>query len=93
MMSNTSGICAIASHKGRAERRDNFGFLRQITVPTMVVAGELDYFFRATDVETVAQSIPNAKFILIRNSGHLPNMEQPEAFNRYLQTFYYDFLT
>jgi len=88
MMSSTPSKGAIASHKGRAERRNNFNFLKQINVPTMVVTGDLDCFFNINDVRKVADEIINAKIFVIEKSGHLPNMENPESFNRNLENFY-----
>lgn len=88
MMSQTPKEGAVASHRGRAERRNNFPYLAQIKIPTLVIAGEKDYFFPVEAVEEVAQAIDGAQFQVIKNSGHLPNMEQPEVFNRLLQHFY-----
>ncbi len=88
MMQQTKTQGAIASHKGRALRRDNAPFLKSIKVPTLVVAGEQDYFFSIADMEQLARTIPNAAFEVVPNSGHLPNMEQPAHFNRLLQQFY-----
>jgi len=88
MMSETNVEGAIASHKGRAERRDNFNHLKNIKLPTLVIAGEKDYFFKVNDVEKVANEIEGAAFGIIENSGHLPNMERPEAFNKIIQSFY-----
>lgn len=88
MMAETKKEAAIASHKGRAERRDNFNHLKNISVPTLVIAGEKDYFFKVKDVEKVAQEINGAKFKIIKNSGHLPNMEKPELFNELIKDFY-----
>lgn len=88
MMSQTSKKGAAASHRGRAERRDNFPYLRNIEVPTLVIAGEKDYFFSVDAVEKVAKDIKGAQFHVIENAGHLPNMEQPEKFNGLIKTFY-----
>jgi len=88
MMSTTPTIGAVASHKGRAERRDNADYLAKINIPAMVVAAEKDFFFEISDVKSVADSIPVASFRLIVDSGHLPNMEKPEEFNRLLEDFY-----
>lgn len=88
MMSNITAVGAAASHRGRAERRDNFAYLQQIKVPTLVIAGEKDYFFKVADVEQVAQQIVGARFHLIHHAGHLPNMEQPDIFNEVLLNFY-----
>ena len=88
MMSNTPSKGAIASHKGRAERRDNMDYLKKIDKPTMVIAAEKDSFFKVKDVKSVADAIKNSSFELIQDSGHLPNMENPKKFNALLTKFY-----
>ncbi len=88
MMTKTTVAGAIAAHKGRAERRNNFDYLKNIKVPTLVIAGEKDYFFSVEVVEKVANEISHAQFEVIRGSGHLPNMEKPKEFNELLREFY-----
>lgn len=88
MMIETNKEGAIASHKGRAERRDNFKYLKQVNVPTLVIAGEKDYFFNVEDVKAVAKEIDKSEFREIKESGHLPNMEKPEEFNKLIREFY-----
>ena len=88
MMTETQKIGAAASHKGRAERRNNFGHLKNIRIPTLVIAGEMDFFFKAEEVQKIADEIIGAEFKLIEQSGHLPNMEKPKEFNQLLMKFY-----
>lgn len=56
--------------------------LKEVQVPAMVIAGELDHpeILRAADF--MAQEIPSAKKLILQSSAHLPNMEQPDAFNQ-----------
>ena len=35
--------------------------------------------------EFIAQTIPGAELAIIRDSGHMTNLEQPEQFNRALE--------
>lgn len=88
MMINTKAESAAASHRGRAERRDNFNFLKKIKVPALVVVGDNDFFTPPGEIEIVAKQIPNSKYEIIPNAGHVPNMEQPEIFNKLLTDFY-----
>jgi len=88
MMTETKPEGAIASHKGRAERRNNFEYLKKIDIPTLVIAGEKDFFFKVEDVKKVAEEIPGAGFKMIEKSGHLPNMEKPKIFNDLIIQFY-----
>ena len=88
MMTKTTVAGAVAAHRGRAERRDNFEYLKNINVPTLVIAGEKDYFFSLEVVKKVANEIPKAQFEIIQDSGHLPNMEKPKEFNELIRNFY-----
>ncbi|OJJ21165.1 hypothetical protein BKI52_11390 [marine bacterium AO1-C] len=88
MMSKTNAQNAIASHKGRTQRRDNFHYLKHIKIPTLVIAGEKDFFFNPEDVRKVALEIEDAQFEIIEKSGHLPNMEKQQIFNKLITKFY-----
>lgn len=88
MMSQTPVQGVVASHRGRGERRDNSTYVANILAPTLLIAGEMDYFFEADRMESIANTIPNAQFEIIGKSGHLPNMEFPEIFNAQIVDFY-----
>ncbi len=54
--------------------------LPDISVPTLVVVGDKDEpFLAATDY--MANKIPNARKVVIRDAGHASNVDQPEQFN------------
>jgi pimeloyl-ACP methyl ester carboxylesterase len=61
--------------------------LAEIRVPTLIIAGQLDHpeILRAADVMVAA--IPHAEKVIIPDSAHLPNMEQPAEFNRVVLDF------
>ena len=88
MMINTNVEGAVASHRGRAERRDNFNYLKEIKVPTLVIVGESDFFTPVNEMKEIASKIPNSKFAVVAKARHIPNMEQPEVFNKLLTEFY-----
>jgi 3-oxoadipate enol-lactonase len=52
---------------------------RKITVPTLCIVGEADGSTPPDLVAALAQSIPNARYEVISDSGHIPCIEQPEA--------------
>jgi pimeloyl-ACP methyl ester carboxylesterase len=88
MMTATQKQGAVASHKGRAERRDNYPFLSSIKVPTLVVAGDNDIFTPVAAMKAIAGQIKTSEFVIIPNCGHMPNMEQPAIFNGAITGFY-----
>lgn len=52
--------------------------LRTLRVPTLVVVGELDDVFLAGSRE-LAAAIPGASLVVVREAGHSPHVEEPDA--------------
>jgi proline-specific peptidase len=51
--------------------------LGEITVPTLVMAGQDDFVFPPECQEELAAGIPNARLRIIERAGHNPHEEQP----------------
>lgn len=58
-----------------------------ITQPTLILWGDKDREVPLTDGERLHRSIPNARFIVFRDCGHLPHEEYPEAFTKLVLDF------
>jgi pimeloyl-ACP methyl ester carboxylesterase len=87
MMKGTSAAGAAAALRGRAERRDYTPLLSTIRVPTLIVVGEQDEFTPISDARFMGDRIAGSEVVVIADSGHMPNLEQPEAFNAALLKF------
>jgi pimeloyl-ACP methyl ester carboxylesterase len=87
MVAGTSARGLADGHRGMAERVDSLFLLPLITVPTLVVVGEHDILTPPADAEQIAAGVPGAKLVNIDQAGHLPNMENPDAFNDALLEF------
>ena len=71
--------------------------LDDIAAPTLVLYGTEDalipnamlnpHLTTADVAEEAAERIPNATLDLIKDAGHLPQLEQPEVVNQHLMTF------
>ncbi len=62
--------------------------LQEIETRTLVVVGEDDVTeFPLEDADLYAKGIPNAELVKISRAGHLACVEQPEVFNRLVDTF------
>ncbi len=61
--------------------------LSEIDAPTLLIAGALDNAEIVRAAEFMRAAIPNAEKIVMPDCAHLPNMEQPEAFNRHVLEF------
>ncbi|MBC8047545.1 MAG: alpha/beta hydrolase [Fimbriimonadaceae bacterium] len=68
--------------------RQNLGEeVGKITSPTLLIWGNNDTITPPFVGEEFHKLIPNSKLIFIDKCGHAPMMEQPEEFNKHLETF------
>jgi 2-hydroxymuconate-semialdehyde hydrolase len=59
----------------------------KIRVPVLIIAGELDSLRRADYGPTLRTRIPGAELHTIKNSGHCPQIDSPDEFNRVVLEF------
>lgn len=67
---------------------DDLDRLAAITVPTLVLSGELDLICPPRHGRQVATGIPGARFELLAGEAHQPFQESPEEFNRRVAAFW-----
>lgn len=61
--------------------------LKAITVPTLVVSGELDPSTPPAAGETIHKQIPGSKFAVMPGVAHMMSAEAPEAFHAIVRPF------
>ncbi|SNT50937.1 proline-specific peptidase [Bacillus sp. OK838] len=61
--------------------------LSSISVPTLVMCGELDQVTPVSESRIFHELIPNSEFAIVPNTGHLCYQEDPEVFNEYVTDF------
>lgn len=61
--------------------------LGEIQAPTLVMIGDQDVSSVQAIAERLATDIPGARKVVMPNTAHMPNMEQPEAFNQIVFDF------
>jgi 3-oxoadipate enol-lactonase len=81
MMRTAGATGAAAAQRARADRPDQLAALARIAVPTTVVVGADDRFTPVPDARAIAAGIPGAELVVIDGAAHLPNLEQPAAFD------------
>lgn len=67
-------LSTIASHDSRA-------LLPEITIPTLILVGELDDETPVSYAHAIDKLLPNSHVTIIPGAGHLLNLEAPEAVN------------
>lgn len=60
--------------------------LRQLKVPTLVIHGDVDPVPPNT-AEKIHQNIKDSKFVLMKNCGHFPYVEDPDVYFNHLESF------
>jgi pimeloyl-ACP methyl ester carboxylesterase len=61
--------------------------LPDISCSTLIVWGENDSIIPSRDAEEYERLIPNARKLVMEDTGHIPMVERPETFNRTLLEF------
>jgi pimeloyl-ACP methyl ester carboxylesterase len=56
-------------------------------VPTLVLWGEADRFTKFSMGKNLAMAMANGEFKLLINAGHMPQIEQPDAFIKEVTAF------
>lgn len=77
----------ITAIRSMAERPDSTPGLDAIKVPTLIITGAEDAIIPAPEADGLLSSIPHAKHVSIKGGGHMPMLENPNAFNKALKAF------
>ncbi len=76
----TDALYAVTSH----DYRDRLG---EITAPTLLVWGRSDRLITHRDADRYVKRIPNARKVIIRDTGHMAMLERPAWFNSFVSDF------
>jgi pimeloyl-ACP methyl ester carboxylesterase len=68
-------------------RPDSSPLLEQLAIPVLVIVGEEDVLTPPEDARKMAALAPKAQLVVLPRTGHLPNLEDPKAFNETLSAF------
>ncbi|MEW6434783.1 MAG: alpha/beta fold hydrolase [Myxococcota bacterium] len=87
MMRAQSPAATAAASRGMATRTDGRDLLSRFGGPCLIVVGEHDVVTPVDKAKAMAALVPQARLEIVPGAGHLPNLEQPEAFARALGAF------
>lgn len=87
MMESTSPNGAIGALQAIRDRSDSRPTLPDIGVPTLIIHGADDQIVPLAEAQAMQAAIPQAHLIVLPDAGHMPNLEQPDAFNAALGEF------
>ncbi|HKR99181.1 MAG TPA: alpha/beta hydrolase [Candidatus Dormibacteraeota bacterium] len=75
---------AFSENMPRYDIRDR---LPSITAPTLVTVGRDDWITPVAAAEEIARLIPSSRLVVFEESGHSPQLEEPERFQRVVREF------
>lgn len=68
-------------------RPDSTSLLSDIRVPVLIIHGEADQIISVAEAEAMRDAIGGAELVVLPGAGHLPNLEQADAFNESVWDF------
>lgn len=68
-------------------RNDTTEYLSKIKIPALVICGEQDALTPPPVMQSMAQKINGAGFVIIKNSGHMSPIENPLEVNKAINQF------
>lgn len=87
-MAETVGPDAfVAQSRALQSRPDQQETLRRVNVPTLILCGEDDALCPLHRHTLMHELVPGATLTVIKDAGHLPVLEQPDATNEALSTW------
>jgi pimeloyl-ACP methyl ester carboxylesterase len=69
------------------ERPDSTSTLAQIDLPTLLLPGAEDLIVPLHEAQAMHAAIRGSRLAVIPDAGHLPNLENPSAFNQAIRDF------
>jgi pimeloyl-ACP methyl ester carboxylesterase len=77
----------LAALTAMRDRPDSTSLLPNLHMPTLIIHGKDDQVIPPTEAEAMAKAIPHNDLHIMDQAGHLPNLEQPEEFDRVVKKF------
>jgi pimeloyl-ACP methyl ester carboxylesterase len=65
----------------RLRNKITWAALADLKVPTLLITGDADLWIPPSLLWKIGEKIPNSKIVIVSNSGHAVQWEQPEIFN------------
>lgn len=87
VIGRTDPVAIAAAQRGMAHRDDSTPLLSTIDVPVLYLVGVDDVISTPTEMQSMADATPGAKFVQVPNSGHMSPMENPTAVNHAIKEF------
>jgi 2-succinyl-6-hydroxy-2,4-cyclohexadiene-1-carboxylate synthase len=86
LLNNALGLSNSLRGMGTGSQPSLWALLPQLTIPTLLLSGELDEKFVQIN-QKIARSIPDAELVVVKNAGHNIHLEKPKIFAEVVSNF------
>jgi pimeloyl-ACP methyl ester carboxylesterase len=87
IMAGTSTKGIIGALEGMKERSDSTPLFSHIDIPVLIIHGADDQLIPFREAEGMNKTIKHSQLLVLKDAGHLPNLEQPEQYNQAVREF------
>lgn len=87
IMRRTNPMAMAGALRGMASRPDRTADLTRITMPTLVLAGSDDQLIPPLESRRMAETLPNARLVMVPEAGHMAPLENPVAVDEAMHAF------
>ena len=77
-----------AADRGMAERPNVTDWLADFSLPTLVICGVQDSISPVDEMQCMSDQLPNSRFVIVPNAGHLSPIELPKKFSAVVEKFF-----
>jgi 3-oxoadipate enol-lactonase len=88
LMRRASKEVVIAGYKAIRDRDDEMANLPSLSVPVLVIAGNDDVGSSPEEMKHISDAIPNSRFEVIRDCGHVSPLEKPIVLSTLLMKWF-----
>ncbi|MCA8989752.1 MAG: alpha/beta fold hydrolase [Planctomycetaceae bacterium] len=87
VMRSCDPLAVAGATLGMSQRRDFTDFLTEIEIPALLICGSDDAITPVSEMQTIADQMPQAKLEIIPGAGHMAPLEAPAAVNAAILNF------
>lgn len=84
---NPNNFCRFPPHLAIEPTQSSSRRIHDIQAPALILISDDDHPYNLQTAEYIVKHMPHAHKVVMENSGHLPFVVKPEAFNRIVHTF------
>lgn len=89
MMISQEPVSIASALRGMGQREDTSDVLAATDIPVLILSGDQDAVISLRQGEIMHKLAKNSHFYVLKNAGHLSNLEAPEAWNKAVVKMFY----